>query len=56
MEILVEEELQPHRYHDYIFTQVEGSYEDKFLATIVSVTGEVETLPPFEFIRDSKQQ
>lgn len=47
--ILTQDELQPDSFHDYIFALVAGSYQDKFLATITSVTGEVQTLPPFEF-------
>jgi hypothetical protein len=52
--ILVEEELLGDRNYDYIFTQVEGSYEDKFLATIISANGESQTLPPFEFSREGE--
>ena len=47
--ILTQDELQPDSIHDYIFALVAGSYQDKFLATITSITGEVRTLPPFEF-------
>ena len=47
--ILTQDELQPDSIHDYIFALVTGSYQDKFLATITSATGEVQTLPPFEF-------
>jgi Protein of unknown function (DUF1822) len=49
--ILDRGELQPHSDRDYIFIQVAGSYDDKFLATITSETGAVQTLPPFEFFR-----
>lgn len=52
MEVLAEESLQFDGIDDYMFTQVAGSYEDKFLATIISVTGEMQTLPPFEFSRE----
>jgi len=52
IEVLAEESLQSDGIHDYMFTQVAGSYEDKFLATITSATGEVQTLPPFEFSRE----
>ncbi|MGJ5676373.1 MAG: DUF1822 family protein [Nostochopsis sp.] len=52
--ILVEEELLCDRNYDYIFTQVEGSYEDKFLPTIILANGESQTLPPFEFSRDEE--
>jgi hypothetical protein len=47
--VLTQDELQPNSIHDYIFALVAGSYQDKFLATITSATGEVQTLPPFEF-------
>ena len=47
--VLVEESLESDRNDEYIFTQLAGSYEDKFLATITSATGEVQ-IPPFEFI------
>jgi hypothetical protein len=47
--VLTQDELQPDSIHDYIFALVTGSYQDKFLATITSATGEVQTLPPFEF-------
>lgn len=51
-EILVEEQLQPDTYHDYIFAQVIGNYEDKFLVTLTSSNGEVRTLNPFVFIKE----
>lgn len=51
--VLAEEELQGDRNHDYIFTLLEGSYEDKFLATITLANGEAQTLPPFEFPRET---
>jgi hypothetical protein len=47
--VLTQDELQPDSIYDYIFALVTGSYQDKFLATITSATGEVQTLPPFEF-------
>ena len=50
--ILTQDELQRDRIEDYIFALVAGSYQDKFLATITSVTGETQTLPPFEFPRN----
>ena len=50
-EILDEEELIASN-NNYIYTQVEGSYDDKFLATIISETGETQTLPTFEFIKE----
>lgn len=50
--VLDEEEFQLSNNHEYIFTQVEGSYEDKFLATITTETGEAQTLPPFEFPKE----
>lgn len=46
-EILVEEKLQINSYHDYIFGQVIGDDNDKFLVTITSPNGEVKTLEPF---------
>jgi hypothetical protein len=49
-EVLAEDILQSDGNEDYIFTQVAGTYQDKFLATITSATGEVQTLPPFEFL------
>lgn len=51
-DVLAEESLQEDSNNDYIFTQVAGSYEDKFLATITSATGEAQTLPPFAFPRE----
>ena len=51
-EVLAEESLPENSNHDYIFTQVAGSYEDKFLATITTAIGEVQTLPPFEFSQE----
>jgi hypothetical protein len=51
-DVLVEESLQDDSNHGYVFTQVAGSYEDKFLATITNASGEVQTLPPFEFPRE----
>jgi len=51
-DVLAEESLQDDSNHDYVFTQVAGSYEDKFLATITFASGEVQTLPPFEFPRE----
>jgi hypothetical protein len=50
--VLAEEELQPSNNHEYIFTQVEGSYQDKFLATITTASGQAQTLPPFEFPKE----
>jgi hypothetical protein len=51
-DVLAEESLQDDSNHGYVFTQVAGSYEDKFLATITKASGEVQTLPPFEFPRE----
>ncbi len=51
--ILTPDELQLDRTNGYVFALVEGNYEDKFLATITSATGEVQTLPPFECPRES---
>ncbi|MBD2088250.1 DUF1822 family protein [Coleofasciculus sp. FACHB-542] len=50
VEVLAEDTLHLDGDEDYIFTQVAGTYQDKFLATITSETGESQTLPPFEFI------
>ncbi|MBD2741859.1 DUF1822 family protein [Coleofasciculus sp. FACHB-1120] len=50
VEVLAEDTLQLDGNEDYIFTQVAGTYQDKFLATITSETGKFQTLPPFEFI------
>ncbi|MBD1902659.1 DUF1822 family protein [Trichocoleus sp. DQ-A3] len=50
VEVLAEDTLHLDGDEDYIFTQVAGTYQDKFLATITSETGEFQTLPPFEFI------
>lgn len=46
--VLVEEEIQYNSYHDYIFAQVVGSYDDKFMVTITSPNGMTQSLPPFE--------
>jgi hypothetical protein len=51
-EVLAEESLQSDGIDDYMFTQITGSYDDKFLATITSSTGEIQTLPPFVFDRE----
>ncbi|MBE9213008.1 DUF1822 family protein [Plectonema cf. radiosum LEGE 06105] len=51
-EILVEEQLQPDTYHDYIFAQVIGNYADKFLVTLTSSNGEVKTFNPFVFVSE----
>lgn len=48
--VLVQEHLQPNTHNDYIFTQVIGSYEDKFLVTIISENDVIHTFSPFEFI------
>ncbi|MDY6898940.1 MAG: DUF1822 family protein [Cyanobacteriota bacterium] len=37
--------------NSYIYTQIEGSYDDKFLATVISESGDTQVFPPFEFIR-----
>lgn len=47
--ILAEEQLQPSQHQEYIFTLLEGSYQDKFLAKIISNSGQTQTLPPLEF-------
>jgi len=51
IEVLDEEELITNN-NNYIYTQVEGNYDDKFLATVISDTGERLVFPPFEFIRE----
>lgn len=49
-EVLDEEEYITGN-NNYLYTQVEGIYDDKFLATIISESGEIQAFPPFEFIR-----
>ncbi|MGB3638535.1 MAG: DUF1822 family protein [Rivularia sp. (in: cyanobacteria)] len=49
-EVLDEEEFITEN-NNYIYTQVEGSYDDKFVTTIISESGETQAFPPFEFIR-----
>ncbi|BAZ02079.1 hypothetical protein NIES37_60870 [Tolypothrix tenuis PCC 7101] len=51
-EILVEEELQTNHQQEYIFTLIEGSYDDQFLVNITSTNGQTQTLPPLEFTRE----
>lgn len=51
-EILAEESLQPDTMEDYIFIHVVGDDLDRFLATLISATGSVQSLPPFEFSFD----
>ncbi|MBV6627284.1 MAG: DUF1822 family protein [Rivularia sp. (in: Bacteria)] len=50
IEVLDEQELITDD-NNYIYTQVEGNYDDKFLATVISETGQIQAFPPFEFIR-----
>ena len=50
IEVLDEEELTTDD-NSYLYTQVEGSYDDKFLVTLMSETGENIAFPPFEFIQ-----
>ena len=50
IEVLDEEQLITDD-NNYLYTQVEGNYDDKFLATIISETGEMQSFPPFEFLR-----
>ncbi|MEO0687464.1 MAG: hypothetical protein AAFY76_21045, partial [Cyanobacteria bacterium J06649_11] len=50
IEVLDEEELITGD-NSYLYTQVEGSYDDKFLVTLMSETGETIAFPPFEFIQ-----
>ena len=38
--------------NNYIYTQVEGNYDDKFITTVISETGETQVFPAFEFIRE----
>ena len=47
--ILSEEELKSDSNDAYLFTQVEGTYEEKFLATITSANGEAQISRLFEF-------
>lgn len=51
IEILDEQELITSN-NDFIFIQVEGDDNDKFIATVISETGENQAFPPFEFIRE----
>ena len=51
IEVLDEQELIISN-NNYIYTQVEGNENDKFIATVISETGETQTFPPFEFIRE----
>ncbi|MEO1376488.1 MAG: DUF1822 family protein, partial [Cyanobacteria bacterium J06635_10] len=51
IEVLDEQELIISN-NNYIYTQVEGDENDKFIATVISGTGETQTFPPFEFIRE----
>ena len=51
IEVLDEQELIISN-NNYIYTQVEGDESDKFIATVISGTGETQTFPPFEFIRE----
>ncbi|MEM9926021.1 MAG: DUF1822 family protein [Cyanobacteria bacterium P01_D01_bin.50] len=50
IEVLDEEELITSN-NNYIYTQVEGDYDDKFIVTVISETGETQAFPPFEFIK-----
>ncbi len=47
--LLVEEALLPQRANNYLFAQVVGAYEEKFLVTLTDAHGATTTLPPFEF-------
>ena len=49
IEVLDEQDLITN--NNYIYTQVEGNYDDKFIITVISETGETQAFPPFEFIR-----
>ncbi|MEO1428849.1 MAG: DUF1822 family protein [Cyanobacteria bacterium J06633_8] len=49
IEVLDEEELITDD-NNYIYTQVEGSYDDKFIVTVIPETGEIQVFPPFEFL------
>ena len=51
IEVLDEQELIISN-NNYIYTQVEGDESDKFIATVISETGETQIFPPFEFIRE----
>ncbi len=50
IEVLDEEELITDE-NNYIYTQVEGSFDDKFIVTVIPENGEIQVFPPFEFIR-----
>lgn len=47
--MLLEEELKSDSHDAYIFTQVEGTYEETFVATIMSADGEAQTSRLFKF-------
>ncbi|MBV6622463.1 MAG: DUF1822 family protein [Rivularia sp. (in: Bacteria)] len=50
IEVLDEQDLITNN-NNYIYTQVEGNYDDKFIITVISETGETQAFPSFEFIR-----
>lgn len=47
--ILIERTLDPQTTADYLFAQVSGTWDEKFLASITLPDGESLTLPPFGF-------
>ncbi|MGD2182023.1 DUF1822 family protein [Lusitaniella coriacea] len=51
--ILIEESLQSGNENEYLFAKLVGTYEEKFLLTLISATGEELTLPPLEFSSNS---
>ncbi|NEO99747.1 MAG: DUF1822 family protein [Symploca sp. SIO2E9] len=53
-EVLWEEELQADSNDAYLYTQIEGTYEEKFLATITAANRETQTLCLFEFSREQQ--
>ncbi|MEO1430789.1 MAG: DUF1822 family protein [Cyanobacteria bacterium J06633_8] len=52
IEILDEQDLITNNNNNYIYTQIEGNYDDKFITTVISETGETQVFPAFEFIRE----
>ncbi len=47
--VLIERTLDPQTNADYLFAQVAGTFDEKFLVTIALPNGERLTLPPFGF-------
>jgi hypothetical protein len=48
-EILDEQQLTPEAVTPYLYTQVVGSWQEKFVVTVTTASGVEETLPPFTF-------